>query len=578
MTRSLRGVASIFFALFFLASGATVAHAQSATNLIQNPGLETTSGAVPANWTKTYWGTPTPTFKYPDTGHSGNGATITFGANSNGDARWAHAPVAVEANGTYVFSSWYKSNVATEVDIEFTTANGTKTYGFLTTLPSSNNTWQQYTANIQVSASAAKIVVFHLIDKKGTLTVDDYSLVKSGGTPPPPNAPTLTFTASPTTISTGATSTLSWQAQNATGCTASNGWTGTQSTNGTTQVNPVATTTYALDCTGAGGSVHKEVTVGVKVAGPPPASPTLNFTASPTKVNQGQASTLTWSSTNATGCTATNGWTGSKATSGSESVTPSATTTYMLSCSGAGGSISKSVTVNFVPTPVTPPPAGSFPEGMVTLSFDDSWISQYTTVLPILQTAGFKGTFYLTTQPIQEGWDDYMTPANVQDIAAKGHEIAGHTVTHADLTTLSQTKIKAEIKNSKTYLESLTGKVVNAFAYPYGALNNTVKTLVKNAGYTSARGVDYETENVATTDKYELKSQCIETSDSTASIKAQIDAAKANKQWYILCIHEVKTGGDQYTMTPARFQEIVDYIKQSGVKVVTVQQGRALMQ
>ena len=78
-------------------------------------------------------------------------------------------------------------------------------------------------------------------------------------------------------------------------------------------------------------------------------------------------------------------------------------------------------------------------------------------------------------------------------------------------------------------------------------------------------------------DKFDLKSQCIETSDSMTSIKAQIDAAKANKQWYILCIHEVKNGGDQYSTTLARFQEIVSYIQSTGVKVVTVKEGRALM-
>jgi hypothetical protein len=40
------------------------------------------------------------------------------------------------------------------------------------------------------------------------------------------------------------------------------------------------------------------------------------------------------------------GWSGSKATSGSESVGPlSGTTTYTLSCMGAGGSAQQSVTV-----------------------------------------------------------------------------------------------------------------------------------------------------------------------------------------------------------------------------------------
>lgn len=170
-----------------------------------------------------------------------------------------------------------------------------------------------------------------------------------------------------------------------------------------------------------------------------------------------------------------------------------------------------------------------------------------------------------------------MTVNQVKDIANKGHEIAGHTVTHADLTTLSQSRINTEIKNSKTYLQGLVGQTVVSFAYPYGALNATVKNLLTQAGYTNARGVEYDNLNLKTTDKMALNSMCIETSNSLAEIKAEIDKAKANKQWFILCVHEVKTGGDQYTMTPQKLQDVINYIKQTGIKVVTVKEGRALM-
>src|SRR5262249_13459584 len=47
--------------------------------------------------------------------------------------------------------------------------------------------------------------------------------------------------------------------------------------------------------------------------------------------------TLTWSATNATSCTASGGWSGTKATSGSQSVGPlTQDTTYSLTCSGNG--------------------------------------------------------------------------------------------------------------------------------------------------------------------------------------------------------------------------------------------------
>lgn len=55
---------------------------------------------------------------------------------------------------------------------------------------------------------------------------------------------------------------------------------------------------------------------------------------------------LTWSSTNATSCTASGAWSGTKATSGSQSTgTLTTSSTYNLSCSGSGGSASQSATV-----------------------------------------------------------------------------------------------------------------------------------------------------------------------------------------------------------------------------------------
>lgn len=165
--------------------------------------------------------------------------------------------------------------------------------------------------------------------------------------------PTLTLTATPSSIQEGSASTLAWTSTNATSCTASNGWSGSKGLSGSESVSPSATTTYALTCTGAGGSVSKSVTVNVVPTAP--SSPTLTFTATPTTVEDNGSSTLVWTSTNTSSCTASGGWTGSKALTGSEIVSVSATTTYILNCSGAGGTIEKEVTVNVTPNP-TPTP------------------------------------------------------------------------------------------------------------------------------------------------------------------------------------------------------------------------------
>jgi hypothetical protein len=105
-----------------------------------------------------------------------------------------------------------------------------------------------------------------------------------------------------------------------------------------------------LTCTGAGGSASQSTTVSVSAL-----PPRISFNANPTSVASGAKSTLTWSSTNATACSASGGWSGTLATSGSSSTAAlTAATTYTLTCTGTGGSASENVTVA-----VTPPTNGS---------------------------------------------------------------------------------------------------------------------------------------------------------------------------------------------------------------------------
>ncbi|HSW79343.1 MAG TPA: dockerin type I domain-containing protein [Candidatus Saccharimonadales bacterium] len=80
---------------------------------------------------------------------------------------------------------------------------------------------------------------------------------------------------------------------------------------------------------------------------PPPPTPSVTLTASPSTISIGSSSSLSWTSSNVTSCAATtpSGWTSSTATSGSQSVSPSATTTYNISCTGPNGSANSSATI-----------------------------------------------------------------------------------------------------------------------------------------------------------------------------------------------------------------------------------------
>jgi hypothetical protein len=113
-----------------------------------------------------------------------------------------------------------------------------------------------------------------------------------------------------------------------------------------------------LICLGTGGT-STQATVTVTILG----LPTASLTANPTAVVSTAASTLNWSSTNATSCTGTGGtFAGAKGVSGNQSTGAlTANTTYSLTCTGTGGTsapATASVTIATGTVTVSPKAAG----------------------------------------------------------------------------------------------------------------------------------------------------------------------------------------------------------------------------
>lgn len=157
-----------------------------------------------------------------------------------------------------------------------------------------------------------------------------------------PPLPTISLSASPSTITTGSSSSLTWLTSHATKCTAGGDWSGSRAAKGSESTGALhASASYSLTCSGPGGVATQAVTVTVTTP-----APTVTISASPTTVKSGSTATLEWSSTDATSCVASGGWTGAEPLRGSQTtVALSNTTDFTLTCQGKGGSASQSVTV-----------------------------------------------------------------------------------------------------------------------------------------------------------------------------------------------------------------------------------------
>ncbi|MEK7594188.1 MAG: Ig-like domain-containing protein [Patescibacteria group bacterium] len=217
-----------------------------------------------------------------------------------------------------------------------------------------------------------------------------------------------------------------------------------------------------------------------------------------------------------------------------------------------------------------------FSRGIVSLTFDDGWTNQYTNALPLLNKYGQKATFYIIAGELNDQ-PDYMSTIQVKALVTGGHEIASHSVTHPDLTTLSATKYKAEMKNSQTTLQNAIGVPITNFAYPFGAYNANTVNFGKTI-YVSQRTVATGYNTKDNLDFTKLLVQNVYNTTTPAQVKAWVDQAIAQHTWLILVWHEVATTPTdptdvEYNTQPSDLDAELSYIKSSGISVQTVQQA-----
>jgi hypothetical protein len=176
---------------------------------------------------------------------------------------------------------------------------------------------------------------------------------------------TLTTSASSSPVNGRVTLTWNWTVVPNSSCTASggipgDGWSGgplgEEGSKGVTSA-AAGTIAYSITCTYQQVQSHAQTQVTympVGAAQPPAATPVVTLTASASNETVGSDVKLSWSSENASECTASggasgDGWSGTLPLSGSMSVTESSAGSfaYSLECSGAPPAATAKATVNF---------------------------------------------------------------------------------------------------------------------------------------------------------------------------------------------------------------------------------------
>jgi peptidoglycan/xylan/chitin deacetylase (PgdA/CDA1 family) len=134
-------------------------------------------------------------------------------------------------------------------------------------------------------------------------------------------------------------------------------------------------------------------------------------------------------------------------------------------------------------------------KSLVSITFDDGYQSIFDSAIPELVERRIPSTVFIPTSYLgqEPDWINHrktrkergkiVSSQFLRDLDNDLITIGSHTVTHPDLTLLTEKEAVNELIQSKKHLESLLNKKVNFFSFPHGLFNQTLIRLCQKAEY-----------------------------------------------------------------------------------------------
>lgn len=549
------------FALFSMVFLVAPAPVGAAANLVANGSFEIGNG-TPTGWTEAGWGSSTRTFTHPLTpGYDGQAARILIEDYVEGDAKLVFDDVAVEAGQNYIYSDVYRSDLPSRVVARYNptsdscvTADTGCVYQELAVLSAASE-WTTFQTQFLIPEDMSSVTIFHLIEGNGTLDLDSVSLEKIVAIEVTENVPNHSVEHShgegteevPTAWYTSSWGDNSPEFEYVT----------TEGEDGTRSVK-VTLSSYV---SGDAKWVYEPqpVTAGddYRFSGYYKSDVVPHVVVEFTKQN------------------------GDVSYFGLQRPQPQTTSDWQYyedEFAVPSGVVKATVfffidTVGWLQTDnykIEEYSYQGFDRALVSLTFDDGAEANITTVLPYVNNLNIPTTHCYATSFVV---GDEVQAQRVRDFYNAGHEICSHTITHPDLTTVSDETLVAELADSRSFLESVIGVPVPNFATPFGAYNEHVNEVIRGL-YQSHRTVDEGYNSKDNLDIYRLKVQNMKPTTTLAEFEEWVNKAKADKTWLILVYHDVNeesVGVTPFGTYTPDFQEQMDWLAASGVTVKTYQ-------
>lgn len=227
-------------------------------------------------------------------------------------------------------------------------------------------------------------------------------------------------------------------------------------------------------------------------------------------------------------------------------------------------------------------PAAAFPNGVVSITFDDSYAGHQTIGRPRMDLYGFPGTTYTIAELV--GTTGYCTIPQLQALEhTSGWEVAAHAFTAAAhnnrFSSLSNEALAYELEGLKKWMLQYGFRGADHLAWPGGDFNAATRSVVSRY-FTSARTTIRTTRETAPPpDRLKMRAYNVLNTTTPATVNALVDNAYANRTWLILIFHKLLPSGAatgiEYNQVD--FNTVVDYLNTKGIPVRTVSEVLAAL-
>jgi peptidoglycan/xylan/chitin deacetylase (PgdA/CDA1 family) len=122
----------------------------------------------------------------------------------------------------------------------------------------------------------------------------------------------------------------------------------------------------------------------------------------------------------------------------------------------------------------------------IMITFDDGYRDVFYKAARVLSKLRMQGMAYVISDRVVWGDRTFLSPGLLRALEHRGIEIGSHSVSHSDLTQLSDREVLAELTWSRRSLERWLRHPVQWLAYPFGSYDGRIERLARRAGYVLA--------------------------------------------------------------------------------------------